>query len=240
MLEGCGFEVINLGVDVSSDQFVEAAPETPCRHRMHVGTADYHHELYAGGHSRYSSLGPRAETPRHGRRCSVDRGFCHRDRSRRIQLQCKRRRNSGPPPYPGITMEQAEIPFADLPFDRTEVCRGLGITQASAPGQFEILLDEAISEAARRCRPQYAYRLFRRAVDPDSISAAGKIRNGTRHHRYLKNAEYLAFFLATAGRGIRRMAPGAQNGRRHSERIPDPMPSGRRSPRPPPGSWPGG
>ena len=99
-------------------------------------------------------------------------------------------------------MEQAEIPFADLPFDRTEVCRGLGITQASAPGQFEILLDEAISEAARRCRPQYAYRLFpTERIDPDSISAGGaKFATGHVITRYLKNAEYLAFFIATAGR----------------------------------------
>ena len=99
-------------------------------------------------------------------------------------------------------MEQAEIPFADLPFDRTEVCRGLGITQASAPEQFEILLDEAISEAARRCRPQYAYRLFpTERIDPDSISAGGaKFATGHVITRYLKNAEYLAFFIATAGR----------------------------------------
>ena len=99
-------------------------------------------------------------------------------------------------------MEQAEIPFADLPFDRTEVCRGLGITQASAPGQFEILLDEAISEAARRCRPQYAYRLFpTERIDPDSISAGGaKFATGHVITRYLKNAEYLEFFIATAGR----------------------------------------
>lgn len=71
-------------------------------------------------------------------------------------------------------MEQANIPFADLPFDRAEVCCGLEITQETDSGQFVALLDEAISEAARRCRPQYAYRLFpTERIDTDSISAGG-------------------------------------------------------------------
>lgn len=45
MLEGCGFEVINLGVDVSDEKFVEAA-RTQSEHCLYVGTSDYHNGLY--------------------------------------------------------------------------------------------------------------------------------------------------------------------------------------------------
>lgn len=48
MFEGCGFEVVNLGVDVSSEKFVEAARTKQCRYHMYVCTADYYYELYEG------------------------------------------------------------------------------------------------------------------------------------------------------------------------------------------------
>lgn len=100
-----------------------------------------------------------------------------------------------------MTMEQAEIPFVDLPFDRAEVRRGAGILHGAAP-ELEELLDDAIAEAARRCRPRYAYELF----PVDRIEADGLLAGGTRFEtghvitRYLHDAEYLALFIATAGR----------------------------------------
>lgn len=51
MLEGCGFEVINLGVDVSSDQFVEAArkhhADIVCMSALLTTTMNYMREVTA-------------------------------------------------------------------------------------------------------------------------------------------------------------------------------------------------
>ncbi len=51
MLEGCGFEVINLGVDVTSDKFVEAAREHDadivCMSALLTTTMDYMKEVIA-------------------------------------------------------------------------------------------------------------------------------------------------------------------------------------------------
>lgn len=51
MLEGCGFEVINLGVDVSSDQFVEAArkhhADIVCMSALLTTTMNYMQEVTA-------------------------------------------------------------------------------------------------------------------------------------------------------------------------------------------------
>ena len=52
------------------------------------------------------------------------------------------------------------------------------------------------------------------------FSRRGKIRNGTRHHPLSEKCGISGIFHCYRGSGIRRMAPGAQNGRRHSERIP--------------------
>lgn len=51
MLEGCGFEVVNLGVDVSSDQFVEAArkhrADIVCMSALLTTTMNYMREVTA-------------------------------------------------------------------------------------------------------------------------------------------------------------------------------------------------
>lgn len=101
-----------------------------------------------------------------------------------------------------MTMTEAAIPFCELPFDRTEACRGAGIPPTGAPGEFGALLDRTIAEAARRCRPRYAYRLLPvERIDPDGITAGGaRFATGPVITRYLKEAEYLALFIATAGR----------------------------------------
>ena len=51
MFEGCGFEVINLGVDVSSDKFISAALENKadiiCMSALHTTTMNYMKEVVA-------------------------------------------------------------------------------------------------------------------------------------------------------------------------------------------------
>ena len=55
MLEGCGFEVINIGIDVSCDKFVERGQEKQGRYLVYECFADNNHDLYAGCHQRPGS-----------------------------------------------------------------------------------------------------------------------------------------------------------------------------------------
>ncbi len=45
MLEGAGFKVVDLGVDVSAEKFVEAAKANNANTHRHVGPSDHHHGL---------------------------------------------------------------------------------------------------------------------------------------------------------------------------------------------------
>ena len=50
MLEGGGFEVIDLGADVAPEKFVAGGEGTRREHRLPVGPADRHHALHEDDH----------------------------------------------------------------------------------------------------------------------------------------------------------------------------------------------
>ena len=163
MLEGCGFEVINLGVDVSSDQFVEAArkhhADIVCMSALLTTTMNYMREVTAAIQASDLVLKPRVMV-------------------------------GGAPLTEAFATEIGADGYS------SNANGAVILARVSGKGDAERV------EAARRCRPQYAYRLFpTERIDPDSISAGGaKFATGHVITRYLKNAEYLAFFIATAGR----------------------------------------
>ncbi len=58
MLEGGGFEVIDLGTDVSPQSFVAAVRTTQAARRLHVGSAHRHHAGHEAHHRRARNRGP--------------------------------------------------------------------------------------------------------------------------------------------------------------------------------------
>ena len=73
MLEGCGFEVVNIGIDVSADAFIKAIkenqPDILCMSALLTTTMGYMKEV-------------------------IDARLRRRDRCRRLLRQCQQRRNS--------------------------------------------------------------------------------------------------------------------------------------------------
>ena len=66
MLEGAGFEVIDLGINTDVDEFVAALDEHQARHLGHVGLAHYHHAVHESRHRHSHREGPsrRSDHPR--------------------------------------------------------------------------------------------------------------------------------------------------------------------------------
>ena len=60
MMEGAGFEVINIGINNPVEKYLAAIEEHQARHPRHVGAAHHHHALYEGRHRH-------AEGKRHAR-----------------------------------------------------------------------------------------------------------------------------------------------------------------------------
>lgn len=54
MLEGCGFEVINLGVDVGEREIYRSRQGKQGRYPLSLGAADHHDELYERGDRRFA------------------------------------------------------------------------------------------------------------------------------------------------------------------------------------------
>jgi hypothetical protein len=86
MMEGAGFEVVDLGVDVDSEKFVKTAAEKKRRRDRPVGAADHDHAVH-GEHGQGGQGGGHGDADDH-RGCAGDPGLCRPDR--RGRLQCRR------------------------------------------------------------------------------------------------------------------------------------------------------
>ncbi len=84
MLEGAGFEVIDLGINTDVDKFLAALELAPARHLGYVGPAHHHHAVHEGRGRHADREGPAREVPRARRRRTAQRGVRQRSRRRRI------------------------------------------------------------------------------------------------------------------------------------------------------------
>ena len=84
MLEGAGFEVIDLGINTDVDKFLAALELAPARHPGHVGAAHHHHAVHEGRDRHADREGPAREVPRARRRRAAERGVRQRSRRRRL------------------------------------------------------------------------------------------------------------------------------------------------------------
>ena len=95
MFEGCGFEVINLGVNITADRFVEAVrteqADILCLSALLTTTMNYMKTVSRG--RRAGRIARPGED--HGRRCAGQSAVRRPDRRRRLFGQCKLGRAEG-------------------------------------------------------------------------------------------------------------------------------------------------
>ena len=96
MLEGGGFQVIDLGVDVPAEKFVEAAKEKDGTILALSALLDHHHDHDEERDRRLGQGRHPLEGQGHGRRRSDHPAIRQRDRRRRLQRQRQRRRGRRP------------------------------------------------------------------------------------------------------------------------------------------------
>ncbi|MEZ5250779.1 MAG: B12-binding domain-containing protein [Ilumatobacteraceae bacterium] len=84
MLEGAGFEVIDLGINTDADSFLGGTRGAPARHPRDVRAAHHHHALHEGGHRHAPGAWPPREVRGPGRRRAAQRGVRPGDRRRRV------------------------------------------------------------------------------------------------------------------------------------------------------------
>ena len=110
MLEGAGFEVVDLGINTDADKFINALDRAQARHPRHVGAAHDDDAVHEG-------RDPDPQGPRHARRLhrprrrrAAERGVRHGRRGGRVLPRCGRRRRDGPPPDRRATCPRSSGP----------------------------------------------------------------------------------------------------------------------------------
>lgn len=95
------------------------------------------------------------------------------------------------------------VGFGDLALDRGGIVAALGYAEGAMPEYFGDLLERALAEAARRCRPRAGFRLLAggRAPDRSDVVRAGGALFATQRivAGALARAEHVALFAATIG-----------------------------------------
>ena len=86
MLEGAGFQVIDLGVQVAPEKFVEAVARAPARHRRFLRLPHHDDADVQGEHQRPGEGRPARPGHRHGRRRPGHPGVRRRRRRRRLRV----------------------------------------------------------------------------------------------------------------------------------------------------------
>ena len=92
MLEGAGFEVIDLGINTRVDEVPRRARRAQARHPRHVGAAHHDDAVHEGRHRHAEGQEPARQVHRAGRRRAAERGVRRGDRRRRL---LPRRRGRG-------------------------------------------------------------------------------------------------------------------------------------------------
>ena len=88
MLEGAGFEVIDLGIDIASEKVVKAAQDKQAQVGVPLFPVDHDHAGHEGGDSGNAEDGDPEEGESDGRRSPGHPGFRRRDRSGRVCAGC--------------------------------------------------------------------------------------------------------------------------------------------------------
>ena len=96
MLEGAGFTVIDLGVNVAPEKFVEAIERAQARHRRLLGVPHDDDADVQGEHQRDREGRPARRRDRHGRRRARHPGVRRRGRRRRLRGRRVHRRSRRP------------------------------------------------------------------------------------------------------------------------------------------------
>ena len=92
MMEGAGFEVVDLGINNAVEKYMAAIDEHAPGHPRHVGAAHHHHALHEGRDRRAGREGRAPGLRGAGRRCAAQRGLRQLDRRRQL---LPRRRGRG-------------------------------------------------------------------------------------------------------------------------------------------------
>ena len=92
MLEGAGFQVKDLGSDVTPEKYVEAVRETGANDCGHVGAADHHDGQHESHHYRSGRSRPARQGEDHDWRRSCDRQLCQADWRGWLRSGCQPRR----------------------------------------------------------------------------------------------------------------------------------------------------
>ena len=105
MMEGAGFEVIDLGINCDVDKYLNALERAQTRHSRHVGPAHDHHALHEGRDRHDEGEGHPRRLCRPGRRRAAERGLRRGRRCRRLlPRRCRGGRDREelcrPPPQP--------------------------------------------------------------------------------------------------------------------------------------------
>ena len=95
MFEGAGFEVIDLGVQVAPEKFVDAISGAPAQHRRVLRLPDHYHADVQGQHQRAAEVRPAGPGHRHGRRRPGHPGVRRRGGRRRVRGRRLRGRGPG-------------------------------------------------------------------------------------------------------------------------------------------------
>ena len=72
MMEGAGFDVIDLGINNPVENYLDAIDEHEPDIRWHVGAADHHHALHEGRHRHDEGKGHSRRLHRAGWRCAAE------------------------------------------------------------------------------------------------------------------------------------------------------------------------
>ena len=96
MLEGAGFEVIDLGVQVAPEKFVVGDRGAPARHRRLLGVPHHDHADVQGQHQRPREGRPARQGRRDGRRRTGHPGVRRRGRRRRLRRRRLRHGQAAP------------------------------------------------------------------------------------------------------------------------------------------------
>ena len=95
MLEGAGFTVIDLGVNVAAGEVRRGDRGAQARHRRLLGVPDDHDADVQGQHQRHREGRPARQGDHHGRRRAGHPGVRRRGRRRRLRRRCLDRRAPG-------------------------------------------------------------------------------------------------------------------------------------------------
>ena len=150
MLEGAGFEVIDLGVQVAPEKFVAAIVEHRARHRRLLGVPHDHDADVQGQHERPREGRPPRQGRRDGRRCAGHPGVRRRRGRRRIRRRRLRLRQARQGPDEPAAREGPRMTGPGIAEPQETVLRSATKEVVIGHGHRFCLIGERINPTGRR------------------------------------------------------------------------------------------